>query len=227
MERKLALWVGVPFLGVAWSLIAVVALAPGLINSRLLMVLLLALSVTGILILLLRIVVRDRASSPLLDTLYPVAGILVAIGIGFHEEVGAVARGIFDYVMLGPSLSEGMRFARAEDGQFHIRLTVEAGAVDFMVAPSTPVNVLMPSVPQQIGINPSLLVYNQRLELADGGAEYAADVVLRKVQLGATMIQDLPVKVFATDRGHNILGKPFFDGLKDWRISGDTLIIVQ
>ena len=39
--------------------------------------------------------------------------------------------------------------------------------------------------------------------------------------------ENLPVKVFATDRWYNILGKPFFDGLKDWRISGDTLIIVR
>src|SRR5688572_1617490 len=98
MERKLALWVGVPFLGVAWSLIALVALAPGLINSRLLMVLLLALSVTGILIMLIRIVMRNRASGPLLDTLYPLAGILVAIGIGFHEEVSTIAHGFFDYM---------------------------------------------------------------------------------------------------------------------------------
>jgi len=228
MERKLALWVGVPFLGVAWSLIAVVALVPGFINSRLLMVLLLALSVAGILILLLRIVVRDRANSPLLDTLYPVAGILVAVGVGFHQEVGAFARGVFDYVTLGPSLSEGMRFARAEDGQFHIRLTVNGGTVDFWVDTGTPFNVLMPSVPQQIGINPSSLIYNQRFELAAGGAEYAADMVLPKVQLGSATIENLPVKVFATDRwGHNILGKPFFDGLKDWRIGGDTLIIVR
>lgn len=227
MERKLALWVGVPFLGVAWSLIAVVALAPGLINSKLLMLLLLALSVTGILIMLLRVVVRDRANSPLLDTLYPVCGILVAIGIGFHEEVGAVARSIFDYVMLAPSLSEGMRIARAEDGQFHIRLMVEGSAVDFTAEPSTPFNVLKPGVPPQIGINPSSLIYNQRLELAAGGAEYAADVVLPKVQLGTAIIDNLPVKVFATDRSYNILGKPFFDGLKDWRISGDTLIIVR
>jgi clan AA aspartic protease (TIGR02281 family) len=228
MERKLALWVGVPFLGVAWTLIAFVAFAPGLINGRLLMVLLLALSVTGILILLIRIAVRERANTALPDTLYPIAGILVAIGIGFHEEVGAFVRGVFDYVMLEPSLSEGVKFSRAEDGQFHIKLMVEGAAVDFMAEPSSRFNVLMPDVPQHIGLNPSSLIYNQRIEIADGDAEYAADMVLRKVQLGTTVIEDLPVKVFATDRGgNNILGKPFFDGLKHWRIDGNTLIVVR
>jgi len=227
MERKLALWLGVPFLGVAWSLIALVALAPGLINSRLLMVLLLALSIAGIVILAIRIVMRNRASGPLLDTLYPLAGILVAIGIGFHEQVGTIARGIFDYVTPTNSVSDGMRVARAEDGQFHIRLMVEGSAVDFVSEPSTPFNVLKPDVPRQIGINPSSLIYNQRLELAAGGAEYAADVVLPKVQLGTAIIENLPVKVFATDRRYNVLGKPFFDGLKRWRIDGDTLIIVR
>ena len=227
MERKLALWIGVPFLGVAWTLTAVIALAPGLGNGRLLLLLLLALSIAGIVIMLIRIAVRGRADSPLLDTLYPVAGILVAIGIGFHDEVWSVARGIFNYVRPSGSISDGMRFARAEDGQFHVRLLVEGSAVDFTVDLGKPFNVLMPNVPKQIGINPSSLIYDHRIELADGGAEYAADVVLPKVQLGTAVIENLPVKVFATDRGLNVLGKPFFDGLKEWRIDGDALILVR
>jgi clan AA aspartic protease (TIGR02281 family) len=227
MERKLALWVGVPFLGVAWTLIAVVAFAPGLINGRLLMLLLLALSITGIVIMLIRIAVRDRENSLLSDTLYPFIGILVAIGVGFHEQIGAAARGVVDYVTLSGSLSEAMRFARAADGQFHIRLMVDGGGVDFVAEPLTPFNVLMPDVPQRIGINPSSLIYDQRIALADGGAEYAADLVLPKVQLGTAMIENLPVKVFATNRGHSILGQPFFDGFKEWRIDGDALILAR
>jgi aspartyl protease family protein len=228
MDRKLALWIGVPFLGVAWSLIAVVALAPGLINSRLLMLLLLALSAIGILIMLIRIAVRGRANSPLFDALYPVAGILVAIGVGFHGELGAFARGVFDYVRQDNPVTDGMHFERADDGHFHVSLTVEGNAVDFMVDVDAPFTMLRPDVPKQIGINPSSLVYNQQIELVRGGAEYAADVVLPKVRLGASIIENVPAKVFATGRwDHNILGKPFFDGLKYWRIDGDTLVVVQ
>ncbi len=227
MERRLALWVGVPFLGVAWTLVAMVAFAPGLIHGRLLMALLFVLAGAGVVILLIRIFVRDRAGSPLLDTLYPVAGILIAIGVGFHQEVGAVARGMFDNVMPGGSTSEGMRFARADDGQFHVRLMVEGSAVDFTVDLERPFNVLTPDVPKQIGLNPSSLIYNHRVEAAAGAAEYAADLVLPRVQLGSAVIENLPVKVFATGRWGNLLGKPFFDGLRDWRIDGDTLIIVR
>jgi clan AA aspartic protease (TIGR02281 family) len=227
MERRLALWVGVPFLGVAWTLVAVVALAPGLIHGRLLMALLLVLAGAGVFILLIRIFVRDRAGSPLLDTLYPIAGILVAVGVGFHQEVGAIARGVFDYVMPSGATSGGMRFARADDGQFHVRLMVEGSAVDFMVDLDRTFNVLTPDVPKQIGINPSLLIYNQRIEVAAGAAEYAVDVVLPKVRLGSTVIENLPVKVFATNRWGNVLGKTFFEQLKSWRVDGDTLIIVR
>jgi predicted aspartyl protease len=227
MDRKLALWLGMPFLGVAWTLIAIVALVPGLVNGRLLMLLLLALSIAGILIMLIRIAVRDRANSPLLDTLYPIAGILLAIGVGFHEEAGSIARGIFSYVMPSSSMSEGMRFARAEDGRFHIRLLVECSAVDFTVDLSKPFNMLLPDVPKQIGINPSSLIYDQRIGLPTGSDEYAADVVLPKAQVGSAVIENLPVKVFATDRGSNILGQPFFDNFKEWRIDGDALILVR
>jgi len=228
MERKLALWIGVPFLGAAWSLIALVALAPGLINSRLLMLLLLVLSVTGILTMLVRMAIRGRADSPLADALYPFAGILIAIGIGFHAEVGTFVRGVFDYVTQDNPVSDGMRFARADDGHFHVTLMVEASAIDFMVDVDAPFNALRPDVPKQIGIDPSSLIYNQRIELVDGGAEYAADVLLPKVRLGAFVIENLPAKVFATGRrDHNTLGKPFFDRLKYWRMDGDTLVVVQ
>ena len=227
MERRLALWVGVPFLGVAWTLVALVALVPGFIHGRLLMAALLVLAGAGVVVLLIRIFVRDRAGSSSLDTLYPIAGILVAIGVGFHEEVGAIARGIVSYVTPGTSVSEGMRFARADDRQFHIRLMVEGSAVDFRVDLGTSFNALMPDVPKQIGINPSSLIYNQRFELAAGGAEYAADVVLPRAQLGSAVIENLPFKVFATARSGNLLGKPFLDQFKSWRIDGDTLIIVR
>ena len=225
MERKLALWVGVPFVGVAWTLAAVSALAPTFSHNRLLMALLLVLAGAGALVLAIRIFVRDRAGRSSLDTLYPIAGILVAIGVGFHQEVGAIARGIFDYVMPSGAMSEGMRFARADDRQFHVRLMVEGSAVDFIVDLESPFNVLMPEVPKQIGINPSSLTYDQRIEVAAGTMEYAADVVLPKVQLDSTTIDNLAVKVVATSRRGNVLGKPFFEQLKSWRIDGDALII--
>jgi clan AA aspartic protease (TIGR02281 family) len=228
MDRKLALWVGMPFVGVAWSLIALVALAPGLVNSRLLLLVLLTLSVTGILVMLIRIAVRGRANSALLDALYPMAGILVAIGIGFHGQLAAFTRGVFDYVTEDNPVSDGMHFARADDGWFHVTLTVEGSAVDFMVDVDAPFTLLRPEVPKQIGVNPSSLVYNQQIELPGGGTEYVADVVLPKVRLGAAIIENVPAKVFATGRAdHNVLGKPFFDGLRYWRIDGDTLVVVQ
>jgi clan AA aspartic protease (TIGR02281 family) len=83
-------------------------------------------------------------------------------------------------------------------------------------------------VPKQIGINPSSLVYNERFELAMGGAEYAANITLPVAQLGDTTVKNLQFKVFATDRlKHNILGKPFLEGFKYWRIDDDALIIVR
>jgi clan AA aspartic protease (TIGR02281 family) len=192
------------------------------------MALLLALSGAGIVLMLIQIHLRDHASGPLLDALYPLAGILVAIGVGFHQEVGALGRGVYDYVMSISTGSEAIRIARADDWFFHINLTVDGNVVDFMVEPSIPINTLRPEVPKQIGLNPSSLVYNERFEVVTGGVEYAANVTLPKVQFGATTVENLQVKVFATDRlKHNILGKPFLEGFKRWRIEGDTLIIFQ
>jgi len=192
------------------------------------MALLLALSGAGIVLMLVQAYVRDHPSGPLLDALYPLAGLLVAIGVGFHEEVGALGLGIYDYLVSIGSRSESMRIARAEDRLFHIELTVDGNVVDFMVEPSMPINVLRPDVPKQIGISPSSLVYSERIEVAAGGAEYAANVTLLKAQLDTTTIENLQFKVFATDRlGHNILGKPFLEGFKYWRADDDALILMR
>lgn len=227
MERRLALWIGVPFIAIAWSLIAVVALAPGLVNGRLLSLLLLALSVTGVVVMLIRVVVRDRVNTPVLDTLYPIAGILVAIVVGFHEGIGTFARSVISYATpIAPG--EGLRIARGEDRQFHLNVTANGGVIEFWVDPLTPFNIVRPDVPKQIGVDPSSLVYDQRMETALGGAEYAADLVLHQARVGSMVIESVPVKVFATDRfGHNILGKPFLDSLKAWEIEDDTLTLVK
>jgi len=191
------------------------------------MALLLALSGAGILVMLVMAFVRDQASGPLLDALYPLAGILVAIGVGFHQEVGALGRGVYDHVRSISLGSETMRIARADDRLFHINLTVDGNVVDFMVDPLIPINVLRPDVPKQIGINPASLVYNEQFEVAMGGVEYAANVMLPKAKLGDTTIDNLEFKVFATDRlPHNILGKPFLEGFKYWRVEDDALIVM-
>jgi clan AA aspartic protease (TIGR02281 family) len=191
------------------------------------MALLLALSGTGIVLMLVWVLVRDHVSGQLLDTLYPIAGILVAIGVGFHQEIGSLGRSVYDHARSISSGSEPMRIARADDRRFHINLTVDGNVVDFMVDLATPFNVLRPEVPKQIGINPSSLVYDERIELFDGGAEYAANVALPNVQFGATTIKDLRFKVFATGRlSNNILGKPFLEGFKYWRVEDDALIVM-
>lgn len=227
MDPKLALRLGVPFVGVAWTLVAVVALVPGFLHGRLVMALLLVLAMGGLIALLVGTFERRPANSALRDTLYPIAGLLVALGVAFHQQVGAIARDIVDVVMPNGATSDGMRFERAEDGWFHVTLTIEGAAVDFRVDPSTPFNVMMPDVPKRIGINPSSLVYDQRLELATGNTEYMAEVTLHKVKVGSTLVETLPVKIFATDRLHNILGKPFLESFKAWEIEDDTLTIID
>jgi clan AA aspartic protease (TIGR02281 family) len=122
----------------------------------------------------------------------------------------------------------GTQFARAADGKFHVTLMVEGSAVEFSVDPRQPFNLLMPDVLKRIGIDPSSLDYDQRIELSDGGTEYMTDVVLPKTQLGSVTIENLAISVFATYLPpQNILGKPFLDAHKGWRITGDTLIVVQ
>jgi clan AA aspartic protease (TIGR02281 family) len=122
----------------------------------------------------------------------------------------------------------GTQFARADDGKFHVTLMVEGSAVEFSVDPRQPLNVVTPDVLKQIGIDSSSLTYNQRFDLFAGGAEDAANVVLPNVQLGSATIENLAVTVFATyPPPQNILGKPFLDSHKGWRITGDTLIVVQ
>jgi clan AA aspartic protease (TIGR02281 family) len=226
MHRKPSFWIGLVACIVIATLQVIGRFAPDLFSDETWRWIFISQVAFWVLVIVIYAVlkIRERFSSRAILHTVVALPVLAVIGVA-----GAWAGSALWYYATTSSLERGgMQFGRADDGKFHVTLMVEGSAVEFRVDPRQPFNVVMPDVLKQIGIDPSSLIYNQRFELFAGGVEYAADVVLPKMQLGSVTIENLPVKVLATyPLRDNILGKPFLDTHKDWRITGDTLIVVQ
>jgi len=226
MHRKPSFWIGLVACIVMATLQVIGRLAPDLFSGETWRWIGISWMAFCVLVIVTYAVLKisERFSSRAI--LYAVVALPVLAVIGAAGTWAGSA--LWNYATTSSLEREGMQFGRADDGKFHVTLMVDGIAVEFSVDPRQPFNVLMPDVLKQIGIDQSSLIYDERIELSAGGAEHAADVVLPKVQLGSATIENLAVTVFATYLPpQNILGKPFLDAHKDWRITGDTLIIVQ
>jgi hypothetical protein len=94
MERKLALWFGLPFLALAWMFMAILAVAPELIHGALFFVLILGLATMGIILAAARALVQLRSGEPPLVALSSIAVIIIATGVSFHKEIFVIALGL-------------------------------------------------------------------------------------------------------------------------------------
>jgi clan AA aspartic protease (TIGR02281 family) len=224
MERKLTLWVAIPFLAIAWTVITIEILAPGLIGD-LFMPLLLVLAAAGIIMITARAVTQMRAGESALGALYPIAAIVITIVLSFYPQLGAIARGVLNHIVTTELESNGVRFAAAEDGRFHAMADIDGMGVRFVVDPTVAEIVLSPDDARSIGIDPSWLTFDQQVITANG-TEAAASIRLRTFDMGFAVFENLPARVTATGTSGSVLGKAFFDRLRDWRIENGTLMML-
>ena len=227
MERKLALWLGLPFLALAALFVAVDLIAPGMIRRDLFMVLILGLVFMGLALIVARAVVQIRSGESPFVALSSIAVILVVTGINFHKEIYVISLGLLKSASMDSfERGEGMRFAPADDGRYHPRAVIDGNVVDFVVDTGIADIVLTAEAARHIGIDPSTLSFDQEIKMTSG-VEKAAAVRLGRLQLGSILMEDVPAKVTAGNVPGNVLGSAFFDRLSEWAIRNGTLMIVQ
>lgn len=227
MERKLALWIAIPFLAIPWALIGIDLLAPGLIEGFLVSVLVAVLAVIGMILLIIQAVIEIRSGAPSFLALSSIAVVVIVTAVNLHKEIIVVSIVLLKTASMDSfERGEGMRFAAAADGRFHPRIVIDGGAVDFAVDTDEPDIVLTSEDAQRIGIDLSSLTFDQEVKIKDGKLK-AAGVRLGRLQVGSIVIEDVPAKVLAGNASGNVLGMSFFDRLSEWEVRGDQLMIVQ
>ncbi len=168
-----------------------------------------------------------RSGESPLVALSSIAVIVIATGANFHKEIYVLGLGLLHYASMDTfERGEGVRFAVAEDDRFHPRLRIDGTSVDFVVDTNAADIVLRLDDARRIGVDPSLLSFNEEIKMASG-AERAAVIRLDRLQIGSILMEDVPAKVTAGSASGNVLGMAFFDRLSEWEVRGDQLMIVQ
>lgn len=227
MERKLALWLGLPFIALAGAFIVINLIAPGLIRGALFTVLILGLAISGITLTLIHAVVQMRSGESPLVALSSIAIIVIASGVSFHKQIYVMGLGLLHYASMDTfERGEGVRLGLGDDGRYHPRITIDGKMVDFVVDTAVADIVLTAEDARRIGVDPSTLRFDEEIKTA-GGAQQAALIRLDRLQIGSILIEDVPAKVTAGNMSGNVLGMAFFDRLSEWEVRNDTLMIVQ
>jgi aspartyl protease family protein len=109
-------------------------------------------------------------------------------------------------------------------GHFVVDAEVNGTAVRFLVDTGASYLSLTPRDAAAIGLSPSSLTYNLRMNTAKGAAR-AAEVRLREVRIGQLSIEDVPAIVMEDPSGISLLGMSFLERLEGHRVSNGVLTI--
>lgn len=153
---------------------------------------------------------------------------VVALGIGFVTRELPPTR-----VLMTPHTSAAMRaqpraphneltYRANAWGHFVLDAEVNGATVRFVVDTGASFLSLTPKDAAAIGLSPSNLDYNLRMNTAKGVAR-AAEVRLREVRIGQLSIEDVPAIVMQDPSGISLLGMSFLNRLEGHRISNGVL----
>jgi aspartyl protease family protein len=226
MDRKFALWFGVPTFAATACFVAVVYFAPTLFSDGTYLVM------TGSLLALVSVVVcihtflsiRAGTSSPLM-ALHPMAWLPFLVIFGFVGDVWGIRSALWAYATTSSLEADGIQFARADDGHFRPRVSVNGSILNVVVDPESKHILLSRADATRIGIDPASMTFGVSIDSPDG-PQSAAAISLREIQLWDLLLKDVQAFVPERDLAVSVLGREFLDRTQDWAIEGDTLMVL-
>jgi clan AA aspartic protease (TIGR02281 family) len=226
MDRKFALWFGVPTFAATVCLVVVAYFAPTLFSDSTFLVITFSVlglgSVVGCIHAFLSI--KARNASPL-TALHPGVWLPLVVIFGFIADVWGVRSALWRYATTSSLETEGIWFARADDGHFRPRVSVDGNILQVVVDPESRHILLSRADATRIGIDLSAAAFDVPVDSPDG-PQLAAAITLKKVQLLSVAMTDVPAFVPDRDLAVSILGREFLDRTRDWGIKGDTLMVL-
>jgi aspartyl protease family protein len=226
MDRKFALWFGVPTFVAMVCFLAVAYFAPTLFSDGT------YLAIAGAMLGLVIVVacihtflsINAGTSSPLM-VLHPMAWLPFLAIFGLVGDFWGIRSALWTYATTGSLETEGIQFARADDGHFRPSVSVNGSILHVVVDPESRHILLSRADATRIGIDLSAATFAATIDSPDG-PQSAAAVSLRKVQLWDLSVTDVPAFVPERDLAVSVFGREFLDRTPDWGIKGDVLMVL-
>lgn len=226
MDRKFALWVGAPTFVALGCFLAAAYFAPTLFSDGT------YLAMAGVLLGLVVIVVSIQTllsikagTSSRWMLLHPMTWLPLLPMLGFVGDVWGIRTALWTYATMGSLEAPGVQVARADDGRFRPRLSVNGSILDVEIDPESRHILISRADATRIGIDLTTMAFDASIESADG-PQSAAAVSLRKVQLWSFSMTDVPAFVPERDLTTSVFGQEFLDRTPDWGVKGDTLWVL-
>jgi aspartyl protease family protein len=226
MDRKFALWFGVPTFVATVCLVAASYFAPTLFSDATYSAIALSVLGLGLLIGTIHALLAIKAgnASPWM-VLHPGVLITFAAILGFAGDAWGVRSALWRHATMSSLESEGIRFARADDGQFRPRVSINGTILQIVVDPAREHILLSRADAARIGIDLSAVRFDVPVD-GPGGSQPAAAVKLKSVQLLGVAMTDVPAFVPQRDLAVSVLGRAFLDRTRDWGVEVDTLMVL-
>lgn len=164
-------------------------------------------------------------NTPSLMALHPGVWLPFVVIFGFIADVWGVRSALWHYTTTSSHETEGIRFARADDGHFRPRVSVNGNILQVVVDPENRYILLSRADAARIGIDLSAAVFDVPVDSPDG-PQSAAAITLKKVQLMSVAMTNVPAFVPERDLAVSVLGREFLDRTRDWGIKDDTLMVL-
>ena len=226
MDRKFATWFVVPTFAALVCFVAMAYFAPTLFSDG--TYLALAGALLGLVIIVVSIYtvlsIKAGTASPWM-MLHPMTWLPLLAIFGLVVDVWGIRSALWAYATTGDLEARGVQVARADDGRFRPKLSVNGSILDVVIDPESGHILLSRADARRIGIDLSAATFAVPVDSPDG-PQSAASVSLKKIQLWGMSMTDVPAFVPEHDLAVSVFGREFLDRAPDWGVEGDTLWVL-
>jgi aspartyl protease family protein len=226
MDRKFALWLGAPVFVATVCLALAAYFTPKLFSDGVFLAIACSVIGVGLVVGTIHALLSINAgnASPWM-VLHPSVLLTFAAILGLAGDAWGIRSVLWHHATMSRLESEGIRFARADDGQFRPRVSIDGNILQVVIDPEAEHILLSQADATRIGVDLSAVTFDVPV---DGPArpQPAAAIVLKKIQLLNVTVTDVPAFVPEPDLAVSVLGRAFLDRTRDWGVEGDTLMVL-
>lgn len=144
-----------------------------------------------------------------------------------NQVIGMKNRILAELIPSEAQVKDGyVAIKRSNDGHFYAQVNINDLPVLFMVDTGASDITISTAEAGRLGIDITNLNFNRQYSTANG-VIHAADYKVDSISLGNITINNMYISINPSPMGVGLLGMSFFDKMKEFKVAGDVMYIMQ